>query len=322
MKNIEKDKDIEYNKYVKKMKGNRKMSNILEDTQFIMKKYKIRANKALGQNFLINQQVVDTIVESSQITKQDLVIEIGPGLGTLTKELLEKAGKVICIELDKKMIKILTDRFSLYKNFELIHGDVLKIKLNKIIKEEKEKNGFQSSKIVANLPYYITTPIIMKLLEDRLDLESITVMIQKEVADRLIAIPGEKETGAITYSVYYYATAEGIMEVPNDSFIPEPEVTSKVIKLTLRKEPPVEVKSRGVMFKIIKSAFMQRRKTLLNALTNTKVFMSKEEGLRILKELQLDENVRAEKLTLEDFAEITNKILVDDGEEEKSIKKK
>ena len=298
------------------------MSNILEDTQFIMKKYKIRANKALGQNFLINQQVVDTIVESSNITKQDLVIEIGPGLGTLTKELLEKAGKVICIELDKKMIKILIDRFSLYENFEVIQGDVLKIRLNKIIKEEKEKNGFQSAKIVANLPYYITTPIIMKLLEDRLDLESITVMIQKEVADRLIAIPGEKETGAITYSVYYYATAEGIMEVPNDSFIPEPEVTSKVIKLTLRKEPPVQVKSRGVMFKIIKSAFMQRRKTLLNALTNTKVFMSKEEGLSILKELHLDENVRAEKLTLKDFAEITNKILVDDPDEAKNGKKK
>ena len=289
------------------------MSHILEDTQFIMKKYKIRANKALGQNFLINQNVVDKIVESSNITKEDLVIEIGPGLGTLTKELLEKAGKVICIELDKKMIKILTDRFSLYENFEVIHGDILQIRLNKIIKEEKEKNGFQSAKIVANLPYYITTPIIMKLLEDRLDLESITVMIQKEVADRLIAIPGEKETGVITYSVYYYATAEGIMEVPNDSFIPEPEVTSKVIKLTLRKEPPVEVKSRGVMFKIIKSAFMQRRKTLLNALTNTKVFMTKEEGVRILKELHLDENVRAEKLTLEDFAEITNKILADES---------
>ena len=288
------------------------MSNILEDTQFIMKKYKIKANKSLGQNFLINQNVVDKIVESSQITKNDLVIEIGPGLGTLTKELLEKAGKVICIELDKKMIKILTDRFSLYENFEVIHEDVLRIHLNKIIKIEKEKNGFQSAKVVANLPYYITTPIIMKLLEDRLDLESITVMIQKEVADRLIAIPGKKETGAITYTVYYYATAEGVLEVPNDSFIPEPEVTSKVIKLTLRKEPPVQVKSRGVMFKIIKSAFMQRRKTLLNALTNTKVFMSKEEGIEILKELKLDENVRAEKLTLENFAEITNKILVDE----------
>ena len=293
------------------------MSNILEDTQFIMKKYKIRANKSLGQNFLINQNVVDKIVESSNISKEDLVIEIGPGLGTLTKELLEKAGKVICIELDKKMVKILLDRFSLYDNFEIIHEDVLKVRLNKIIKEEKEKNGFKIAKIVANLPYYITTPIIMKLLEDRLDLESITVMVQKEVADRLIAIPGEKETGAITYSVYYYATSEGILEVPNDSFIPEPEVNSKVIKLTIRKEPPVEVKSRGVMFKIIKSAFMQRRKTLLNALTNTKVFMSKEEGLSILKDLNLDENVRAENLSLEDFAEITNKILVD--EEKKDV---
>ncbi len=285
------------------------MSNILEDTQFIMRKYKIKANKSLGQNFLISQKVVDKIVESSSITKDDLVIEIGPGLGTLTKELLEKAGKVICIELDKKMIKILNDRFSMYKNFELIHGDVLKVRLNKIIKDEKEKNGFKKAKIVANLPYYITTPIVMKLLEDRLDLETITVMVQKEVADRLIAIPGEKDTGAITYSVYYYATSEAILEVPNDSFIPEPEVTSKVIKLTIRKEPPVEVKSRGVMFKIIKSAFMQRRKTLLNALTNTKVFMSKEEGIEILKELNLDENIRAEKLTIEDFAQITNKIL-------------
>mgnify|MGYP004460174543 CR=1 FL=1 len=287
------------------------MSGILEETQFIMKKYKIRANKSLGQNFLINQNVVDNIVGCSNITKDDLVIEIGPGLGTLTKELLEKAGKVICIELDKKMVKILTERFSLYDNFELINNDVLQVKLNKIISEEKEKHGYKSAKIVANLPYYITTPIIMKLLEDRLDLESITVMIQKEVADRLIATPGEKNTGAITYSVYYYATSEAILEVPNDSFIPEPEVTSKVIKLTLRKEPPVEVKSKGVMFKIIKSAFMQRRKTLLNALTNTKVFMSKEEGIRILNELGLDENIRAEKLTLENFAEITNKILED-----------
>ncbi len=287
------------------------MSGILEETQFIMKKYKIRANKSLGQNFLINQNVVDNIVGCSNITKDDLVIEIGPGLGTLTKELLEKAGKVICIELDKKMVKILTERFSLYDNFELINNDVLQVKLNKIISEEKGKHGYKSAKIVANLPYYITTPIIMKLLEDRLDLESITVMIQKEVADRLIATPGEKNTGAITYSVYYYATSEAILEVPNDSFIPEPEVTSKVIKLTLRKEPPVEVKSKGVMFKIIKSAFMQRRKTLLNALTNTKVFMSKEEGMKILNELGLDENIRAEKLTLENFSEITNKILED-----------
>ncbi len=285
------------------------MENILEETRFIMKKYNIKANKSLGQNFLINGSVIETIVESSNLKKEDLVIEIGPGLGTLTKYLLEKAGKVICIELDKKMIRILEDRFNLYNNFELLNQDVLKVDLKKLIKSEKEKYNFKNVKIVANLPYYITTPIIMKLLEEKLDLNNITVMIQKEVADRLIATPGDKETGAITYSVYYYATSEGILEVPNDSFIPEPEVTSKVIKLNIRKNPPVEVKSPKVMFKIIKSAFMQRRKTLLNALVNTKVFLNKEEGLEILKELELAEDIRAEKLKIEDFAKITNKIL-------------
>ena len=183
------------------------------------------------------------------------------------------------------------------------------VNLKELIKQERKKNNIENVKIVANLPYYITTPIIMKLLEDELDLESITVMIQKEVAERLIATPGEKQTGAITYSVYYYAKAEGILEVPNDSFIPEPEVTSKVIKLNIRKEPPIEVKNKKIMFKIIKSAFMQRRKTLLNALTNTKVFLNKEEGIKILKKLSLDENVRAEELTLQDFANITNLIL-------------
>ena len=179
------------------------MQDIYQETKYIMNKYKIKANKSLGQNFLVSQQVVDNIVGSSEITKEDLVIEIGPGLGTLTKELLERAGKVICIELDKNMIKILEDRFSLYNNFEIIFNDVLKVDLDKIIKEEKEKNNLKNAKIVANLPYYITTPIIMKLLEEKLDLESITVMIQKEVADRIIAIPGEKNTGAITYAVYY-----------------------------------------------------------------------------------------------------------------------
>ena len=285
------------------------MSDLLEETRFLMKKYHIKANKSLGQNFLISNEVVEKIVDCSNISKDDLVIEIGPGLGTLTKELLEKAGKIVAIELDKKMLSILKDRFSLYHNFSLINKDVLKVDLNKLIKEEKEKNGFKRAKIVANLPYYITTPIIMKLLEEKLDLESITVMIQKEVADRLVAIPGEKDTGAITYSVYYYSEAESVLEVPNNSFIPEPEVTSKVIKLNIRKEAPVEVKSRKVMFRIIKCAFMQRRKTLLNALVNAKVFLNKEEGLKVLKELNLDENIRAEKLNLQNFADITNKIL-------------
>ena len=284
------------------------MENILEETRFIMKKYGIKANKNLGQNFLVNSEVVYNIINSSEISKEDMVIEIGPGLGTLTKYLLEKAGKVLCIELDTRMIKILEDRFSIYENFEVINQDVLKVNLNEIIKENKKDGKIKNVKVVANLPYYITTPIIMKLLEDRLDIKSITVMIQKEVADRLIETPGGKNTGAITYSVYYYCESEKIMEVPNSSFIPEPEVTSEVIKMTLRNEPVVKLENPKVMFMIIKSAFMQRRKTLLNALTNTKVFLSKEEGIQILKKLNLDENVRAENLSIQDFANIAELI--------------
>ncbi|MCI8655531.1 MAG: 16S rRNA (adenine(1518)-N(6)/adenine(1519)-N(6))-dimethyltransferase RsmA [Clostridia bacterium] len=279
------------------------MSNILEETRYIMKKYNIKANKNLGQNFLINEEVVEKIIESADIKEDELVIEIGPGLGTLTKRLLEKAGKVICIELDTNMIKILEDRFSLYKNFEIINEDVLKVNLQEIIEKEN-----RTCKIVANLPYYITTPIIMKLLEDKLEIESITVMIQKEVADRLIANPGEKETGAITYSVYYYCNSEKILEVPNYSFIPEPEITSEVIKLNLRKEEPIKVKDIEKMFKIIKNAFMQRRKTLINALTNTQIFKNKEEANQIFDKLNISPKVRAEELTLQQFAEISDNI--------------
>ena len=283
--------------------------DILEETRYIMKKYNIRANKSLGQNFLINNEVVENIVNSSDISKEDMVIEIGPGLGTLTKYLLEKAGKVLCVELDTKMIKILQDRFSLYDNFELINEDILKVNLNEIIAENKKDGKIKNVKIVANLPYYITTPIIMKLLEEKLDIKSITVMIQKEVADRLIETPGGKNTGAITHTVYYYCESEKIMEVPNSSFIPEPEVTSEVIKLNLRDKPAVDIENTKVMFMIIKSAFMQRRKTLLNSLTNTKVFINKEEGIQILKELNLDENVRAEKLSIQEFANIAKIII-------------
>lgn len=282
------------------------MENILEETRFIMKKYNIKANKNLGQNFLINEEVVKNIVGCSNIEKEDLVIEIGPGLGTLTKYLLEKAGKVICIELDTKMLQILEDRFSLYNNFELINNDVLKVDLKNIIKKEKAEGKIKNVKIVANLPYYITTPIIMKLLEGELELESITVMIQKEVADRLIAVPGQKNTGAITYSVYYYASSEAIMEVPNSSFIPEPEVTSKVIKLNIRKEPIVTPKDKEKMFKIIKYAFMQKRKTLLNSLTNNGIFENKQKGTEILNSLGIKENVRPEELTLEQFEKISD----------------
>ncbi|MCI8640785.1 MAG: 16S rRNA (adenine(1518)-N(6)/adenine(1519)-N(6))-dimethyltransferase RsmA [Clostridia bacterium] len=284
------------------------MNNIIEETKFIMKKYNIKASKSLGQNFLINEEVVNKIVECSEITKEDLVIEIGPGLGTLTKELLERAGKVICIELDNKMIQILKERFSLYNNFELINNDVLKVDLQKLIKNEKQTGKIKNAKVVANLPYYITTPIIMKLLENKLDLNSITVMIQREVADRLIAIPGKKNTGAITYSVYYYANSEEILEVPNSSFIPEPEVTSKVIKLTIRKEKIVNPIDVNKMFNVIKSAFMQKRKTLINSLNNNGILKNKEQGIELLKTLNINENVRPEELGIEEFAKISDKL--------------
>ena len=284
------------------------MNELYKETQFILNKYKISANKKLGQNFLINEEVVQNIIDSSNITENDLVIEIGPGLGTLTKEILNKAGKLICVELDTKMIKILNDRFSLYNNFELLNQDILKTDLKTIIHNEKKNNNMKTAKIIANLPYYITTPIIMKLLEEKLDLESITVMVQKEVAERLIAVPGpkEKNTGAISYTVLYYASSQKIMEVDKESFIPAPEVQSEVIKLDIRKEPIVKVKNPEYMFKIIKFAFMQRRKTLLNSLTNANIFKNKEEGIKILEEIGLSENVRAENLSIEDFAKIAD----------------
>lgn len=282
--------------------------DIVKETNFILNKYKIRANKNLGQNFLIDENVINAIINSANISKEDLVIEIGPGLGTLTQFLLEQAGKVICIELDTRMLEILKERFLMYENFKIINEDVLKVNLEKIIKEEKRQKEIKNVKIVANLPYYITTPIIMKLLEEKLDIESITVMIQKEVAERLIATPGEKNTGAITYTVYYYCISEKVLEVPNTSFIPKPEVTSEVIKLNIRKEPVVEIQEENKMFKIIKSAFMQRRKTLINALTNAKIFQDKEQGIQILKQNNLEINVRPENLTIKDYADITKLI--------------
>ena len=286
------------------------MENIIEETKNIIKKYGIRANKNLGQNFLIDEDTINTIVESAEIKKEDCVIEIGPGLGTLTKELVKKAGKVICIELDSKMISILKDRFS--EEVTLINQDVLKVNLKELIEEQKKEK--YTIKIVANLPYYITTPIVMKLLEERLDIESITIMIQKEVAERLACIPGEKETGAITYSVYYFAEVKKIKEVPNTSFIPEPEVTSEVIQLSIRKEPVVKVKNEKLLFQLIKVAFMQRRKTLQNALSHSTFFENKQQIKQILEKLQLDEKVRGEELTIEQFAKIANQITKQEGE--------
>ena len=284
------------------------MENLYNKTKFILKKYNISANKSLGQNFLINDSVVNKIVESAEITKNDLVIEIGPGLGNLTEFLLEKAGKVIAIELDQRMLEILNDRFSLYDNFEIINEDVLKVNLNELISKNKNSE-IKNAKIVANLPYYITTPIIMKLLEEKLDIETITVMVQKEVADRLIAIPGEKLSGAITYSVYYYATSENVTIVENNSFIPEPEVDSEVIKLSIRKNPPLELLDENQFFKTVKASFMQRRKTLINALVNGGILKNKQDAKKLFDDLNMDYNTRGESLSIEKFAEISNYIV-------------
>ena len=282
--------------------------NLLEETKFILKKYGIKADKSLGQNFLIDENVVDEIIYSANISKEDVIIEIGPGLGTLTNKLLEKAGKVIAVELDKRMINILNDRFSTNERFELINNDILKVNINEII-ENNIKNDIKRAKIVANLPYYITTPIIMKLLEENLKIDSITVMIQKEVADRLVAIPGQKNTGAITYSIYYYAEANKVLEVLRNSFIPEPNVDSEVINLRIRNKPPVDVNNKELLFKIIKYAFMQRRKTLVNALESSGIFKNKEEIINILSTINIDEKIRGEALTLEQFTKIANFIV-------------
>lgn len=275
--------------------------DLYEETIKVLKQYKITANKKLGQNFLIDEKIIEEIIKAANISKKDLIIEIGPGIGSLTKSIIPNAGKTICIELDKKMANIISNRFK--NEVEIINEDILKVDLKKIAEQNKDKN----IKVVANLPYYITTPIIMKLLESNLGLESITVMVQKEVAERLIAKPGDSLSGAITYTVYYYAIGTKIIDVPNNSFIPKPEVTSQVIKLTLRKEPITYIENKEKFFEIIKLAFMQRRKTLVNSLANSKI-ATKQKIEQILDELNIEKNIRAENLTMEQFAEIAKRI--------------
>lgn len=273
--------------------------NLREETEFLLKKYKLKANKSLGQNFLINQQIIDDIVKVANVNEDDLIIEIGPGLGSLTSKLADNAKKVIAIELDQNMIEILKERFSLYKNVEIIHGDIMKVDLKELIGEEKKV------KIVANLPYYITTPIVMKLLEENLKMESITVMVQKEVGERFCAIPGGKEYGAITVSINYYSDSKIVLEVPKDNFNPIPEVDSCVVQLKL-KENHIELKDKKLFFKLIKIAFSQRRKNIGNSLTG--IGMTKQEVKEMLEALGLDINLRAENLSINQYAQIANYI--------------
>ena len=280
--------------------------SVYEETQAILNTYKIQANKSLGQNFLINDNVIEEIIESADIQKEDLVIEIGPGLGVLTERLLKKSNNVVVIELDKKMVNILQERFFLNKNLEIINDDVLKVDLAKLIKDKKEQTKIGKVKIVANLPYYISTPIIMKLLENRLEISQIVVMVQKEVAERIGAKPGTREAGAITYAVQYYAQTSKIIDVPKESFIPSPKVESQVIKLEVRNKPKIEIKDENLLFTIIQKSFMQRRKTLSNALINNKILENKEEVEKMLRTLEIPTDIRGEKLTLEEFGKIAN----------------
>lgn len=288
--------------------------NVYEETQLILHKYKIQANKSLGQNFLVDDNVIDEIIRCSNIDKKDLIIEIGPGLGVLTNRLLQESNNVIAVELDKRMVSILQDRFKLNINgdveshLEIINEDILKINLNQLIAEKRSNNEIKQVKIVANLPYYISTPIIMKLLENRLDIDEIIVMVQKEVAERLTAKTGTRLAGAITYAVEYYSEAESIIKVPKESFVPSPKVESEVIKLTVRKDKKIQVQDEKLLFDIISKSFMQRRKTLSNALLNNNIINNKDDVEKMWKKLGINEKVRGESLTLEQFGTIADYI--------------
>ena len=275
-----------------------------KETIAVLQKTNFHFKKQFGQNFLIDPSVLEHILDYSEINKEDLVIEIGPGIGTLTEALCEKAGFVIAIEIDDKLIPILKDNLSEMDNFFLLHKDALKVDFQKLLSEHPE---FSSVKVVANLPYYITTPILMSLLEKKLSFRSITVMVQKEVALRMKAAPGTKDYGALSLAVQYYSKPEIVQEVPPHCFIPRPNVSSMVIHLQLHEKAPVSVKDPALLFKTIKFSFMQRRKTLVNALSSG-FHLDKKDLQALLSSLSYSENVRGETLILEDFALISDAI--------------
>lgn len=278
-----------------------------KNTIEIIQKYGFNFQKKFGQNFLIDTHVLDRIIEESGITKDDCVLEIGPGIGTMTQYLCENAREVIAVEIDKALIPILEDTLSEYGNVTVINDDILKVDVQKIV---DEKNGGKPIKVVANLPYYITTPIIMGLFESHLPLKSITIMVQKEVADRMQVGPGTKDYGALSLAVQYYAKPEIVANVPPNCFMPRPNVGSAVIRLTKYEEPPVYVENEEFMFSLIRATFNQRRKTLVNAIGNApNLNITKEQVTEVLSEMGESATVRGETFTLEKFAEFSNKLL-------------
>ena len=288
---------------------------IPRNTITFLQDHGISAKKRYGQNFLIEPRVLTRIIEGAGITKADTILEIGPGIGTMTQALCEAAGRVIAVEIDRDMIPILEENLVGYDNYEIINDDILKVNLKELAEQKlagsvSGSEGSRRFKVVANLPYYITTPIIMGLLEQDLPLESITVMVQKEVAERMQADPGTKDYGALTLAVQYYTKAEIIANVPSNCFIPRPNVDSAVIRLSLHEERPVQPQDEARMFRIIKASFAQRRKTLSNGLKNDPVLqaegVTRERVEAALTEMGLDPAVRGERLTLAEFAKLSD----------------
>ncbi|AOT70272.1 16S rRNA (adenine(1518)-N(6)/adenine(1519)-N(6))-dimethyltransferase RsmA [Geosporobacter ferrireducens] len=280
-------------------------------TKEIVRKYGFKFSKSLGQNFLIDENILNKIIDGAEVTKEDLVMEIGPGIGTLTQALADQAKKVVAVEIDKSLLPILAETLRESKNVTVVNADVLKLDLHQLIQKEFEGAPV---KVIANLPYYVTTPIIMKFLEDRVPLKNMVVMIQKEVADRMQAKPGTKDYGALSVAVQYYCEPQIITRVPSSVFIPQPNVESTVIRLTLLGEPRVKVKNEEVLFQVVRASFGKRRKTLLNALSSSELGVTKEQVKTALAAAQIEENRRGETLTIKEFG-----ILADAIAEVKSI---
>ncbi|WFR57430.1 16S rRNA (adenine(1518)-N(6)/adenine(1519)-N(6))-dimethyltransferase RsmA [Anaerocolumna sp. AGMB13025] len=275
-----------------------------KETIEILNKYHFVFQKKYGQNFLIDTHVLDKIIKAAEVTKDDMVLEIGPGIGTLTQYLCEAAREVIAVEIDKSLIPILEDTLSTYDNVTVMNEDILKVDINKLV---QEKNNGKPVKIVANLPYYITTPIIMGLFEAHVPIENITVMVQKEVADRMQSGPGTKDYGALSLAVQYYAKPYIAANVPPNCFMPRPNVGSAVIRLTLHNDSPVKVKDERLLFRIIRESFNQRRKTLVNGLNNgAEVKLPKETIAEAISELKVSPTIRGEALTLEQFGRLSD----------------
>ena len=279
----------------------------MRDTRKLLDQFGVRLTKRFGQNFLVDEQVVEDIVEGSGTVETDLVIEIGPGAGSMTRVLSEYAGKVLAIEIDRKLIPVLEQTLADYKNVTIINEDIMKVDLKELINQYVKESSNTAVRVVANLPYYITTPIIMKLLEEHEIVTSMTFMVQKEVADRMCANPGTKDYGALTLAVNFYAQPVQLFNVMPKSFFPQPDVTSTVIRLDRHASPPVQVKSREMLFKVIKASFGQRRKTLLNGLCNSGAFtLDRQQMSDALLSINIDPGCRGETLSLKEFAELAN----------------